>query len=286
MKSRIATAAIGAVCLIAGASVALAAVAQEVDEATGAPHKGSLGGPAPKVSAEAVATYAKLPDWSGVWVGTGTLFDQSHGGANDLAPKARDYPPYNAKWEARYEKFLADVAWKGKTVDPFSRCYPLGFPRLAAAPYKIKFAVRPETTYVVYEGHPVRYIFTDGRPHPGEDDLFPSWEGHSIGHWEGDTLVVDTVGLKDGLLTDRTGLAFSDKLHVVERIRRVSPDQIQDTITLTDPGSMTKPWVVVRKYNKVKGVYPPISHITACKSDQPDGSLYVPEIAPYASFIK
>jgi hypothetical protein len=55
-------------------------------------------------------------------------------------------------------------------------------------------------------------------------------------------------------------------------------------MTLTDPGSMTRPWVVVRKYNRVKGQFAPIGHITACKSDQPDGSLYVPEIAPFAAF--
>jgi hypothetical protein len=93
--------------------------------------------------------------------------------------------------------------------------------------------------YFEYD-HFVREIFTDGRTHP--DDLDPSWMGHAIGHYEGDTLVVDTVGFNDKTWLDRIGHPHSDQLHLVERIHRVNHDTLQDDITIDDPKAYTKPW--------------------------------------------
>jgi hypothetical protein len=215
-----------------------------------------------------VAKFAALPDWTGVWQGTGTLFDQSRGVRGPETGSSRDYPPYKPEWAARYERFLKEVVWADKFVDPITLCYPPGFPRLASVPFGIQFVVRPEQTWIVYERGPVRFIFTDGRPHPGEDDLFPSWEGHSVGHWEGDTLVVDTIGLRGGVPVDRTGLVFSDQLHIKERIRKVG-EQLVDELTLEDPEALTEPWVVTRRYNKVTDQkYPTIGNIACAESQR------------------
>ena len=244
------------------------------------------------------ARFAALPDWTGVWEGTGTLFDQSRGVRGPETGSSRDYPPYKPDWEARYERFLKEVVWANKFVDPITLCYPPGFPRLASVPFGIQFVVRPEQTWIVYERNPVRFIFTDGRPHPGEDDLWPTWEGHSVGHWEGDTLVIDTISLRGGVPVDRTGLVFSDQLHVTERIRKIG-DQMVDELTLTDPEALTKPWVVTRRYNRSEGKYPNIGNIACAESQRnpivngensvtlgsekaDTGSLYPAEIIPFS----
>jgi hypothetical protein len=71
-----------------------------------------------------------------------------------------------------------------------------------------------------------------------------------VGHWEGDVLVVDTVGIKGGIVIDRTGLVFSDKVHISERIRKLDERTLQDVLTIEDPIAFTKPWVVTRRYSR------------------------------------
>jgi hypothetical protein len=88
--------------------------------------------------------------------------------------------------------------------------------------------------------HVFRVIHTDGRPHP--QDPNPTFKGDATGHWEGDTLVVDTAGLNDKTWLDQVGHPHSDSLHVVERIRRVNRDTLQDDLTIDDPRAYAKPW--------------------------------------------
>ena len=89
----------------------------------------------------------------------------------------------------------------------------------------------------------IRQIFMDGRSHPNPDDWNPSWHGHSIGRWDGDTLVIDNVGFND--ITP--GFAIhSEKLHVIERIRRPSINRLEIEITAEDPDAWTGPWTTVR----------------------------------------
>jgi len=94
---------------------------------------------------------------------------------------------------------------------------------------------------MLFEYDSVRHqIFTDGRPH--DTSLGPSWMGDSIGHWEGDTLVVDTINFNDKTWIDRMGHRHSDALHVVERIRRINHEHLLDDITIEDPKAYTRPW--------------------------------------------
>jgi hypothetical protein len=196
---------------------------------------------------------AKLPDWDGVWgPDEGPLFDPSAA----LRPESkgldlyqmRDYPPYNAEYERKYRAILdANTAGKPNN-DPAARCLPLGMPRMMAL-YPVEFVIRPSKTYILFEQYSqVRRIFTDGRKHP--DDLEPGFTGHSIGRWEGDTLVVDTVGIRGDLTFDTIGTPHSDALHITERLRRTSRDILEDRITIDDPKAFTKPWTVIRHYRR------------------------------------
>jgi hypothetical protein len=93
-----------------------------------------------------------------------------------------------------------------------------------------------------------RQIFTDGRKHEPDADL--SYGGDSIGHWRGQTLVVETVGLRDDTIFDRTGAPHSDQLKVVEEIRLRDANTLEDKMTMIDPVAFTKPWTVTRTYRR------------------------------------
>jgi hypothetical protein len=200
---------------------------------------------------ERARAFARLPDWSGIWTGTGTLFDQSRGALNpNTNPEARDYPPYKPEWEAAYTKFLKEVVRTGKFTDPLSAAYPAGMPRMMTLPYGFQFVIGPEMVWVVHEHPDVRYIYTDGRSLPPADELWPTFDGYSIGHWEGDTLVVQTVSMKGYIPIDRTGLALSGQARLTERIRKTSEKTLEDVMTIEDPVALTMPWNVVRRFVK------------------------------------
>jgi hypothetical protein len=126
--------------------------------------------------------------------------------------------------------------------DPEARCLPPGVPRMSTTPYPFKFVQTPKLIVIVYEGgaHVWRQIFMDGREHP--KDLNPSWLGDSIGRWDGDTLVIDTVGLNGQTWIDQSGLPTTDALHVTERIRRLDLGHLEIEHTVDDPKAYTKPW--------------------------------------------
>ena len=105
----------------------------------------------------------------------------------------------------------------------------------------------PGRVVVVFEyDHFVRYINTDGRQHPA--DLSATWMGNAIGHWDGDTLVVDTIGFNDKTWLDRVGHPHSDALHLIERFRRTDHDTLVDDITIDDSKAYTKPWTAQRVF--------------------------------------
>ena len=127
-------------------------------------------------------------------------------------------------------------------MDPFlTSCAPYGIPRLMnhVGPFEV-FQSKDRVMMVFETGNTFRQIWTDGRAHPA--DLDPSWMGHSIGHWEGGTLVVDTIGLTDKSWLDTAGHPHSDALHVVERIRRVDHDTLENVLTFDDPKAYTRSW--------------------------------------------
>jgi hypothetical protein len=112
------------------------------------------------------------------------------------------------------------------------------------APYPWKVVQTPTLIVFLYEGniHTYRQIFLDGRKHP--DDPQPTWYGDSIGRWEGDTLVVDSVGFNDKFWFDFAGHPHTEKLHIVERYRRPDSAHLDYDVTIEDPGAYTKPFVM------------------------------------------
>ena len=202
--------------------------------------------------------YSSLPDWSGVWTlapgggGWDPSTIEPKGGVGGL-PGVRERPPLTPAWEKKYEANIAKVA-VDRYPDPVSFCgTPSGFPRLMAIPDAYEFVVRPEQTWILTENGPnVMRIYTDGRPHLGPDDIWATFMGDSVGHWEGQTLVFDTIGLNgDGhTILDRTGLTYSDKLHVTTRIHRVDADTLEAELTMEDPAMLTRPWVLTKRYKK------------------------------------
>jgi hypothetical protein len=132
--------------------------------------------------------------------------------------------------------------------DPQGFCLPPGGPRMFGTPYPSKFIqdTRNQRIYVVFEGgaHVWREIFMDGRPHPPANDLVPSYFGHAIGKWEGDVLVVDTVGFNERTWLNFNGTMHTDALHTIERISRPNRDTLHYEAVIDDPEAYTEPWTV------------------------------------------
>ena len=129
-------------------------------------------------------------------------------------------------------------------LEPHARCKPSGGARVFLTPYGVEIVESPELQRVhifdVGGPHTFRTIYTDGRTHP--KSIVPTYYGHSIGRWEGDTLVVDTVGFNEGFWWDRSGLPHTEKLRTVERFTRVSLDTLRYELTIDDPGAYTAPF--------------------------------------------
>jgi hypothetical protein len=155
-------------------------------------------------------------------------------------------PPMTAWGEAQYKtaksSFGIPAYPLAETNDPlYHTCTPPGLPRIYLHPFPMQIVQTPGEVILLFEYDSIRHqIFTDGRPH--DTTLGPLWMGDSIGHWEGDTLVADTVNFNDKTWLDRIGHPHSDALHVVERFRRTKHERLVVDITIEDTKAYTKPW--------------------------------------------
>jgi hypothetical protein len=133
---------------------------------------------------------------------------------------------------------------KKNQFEPHTRCKPSGATRQFLTPYGVEFVDLPELQriYIFDIGgpHTYRTVYMDGRVHPA--NLTPAYYGHSIGWWEGDTLVVDTIGYNEGFWMDRQGSPHTDKLHTLERFTRTDSLTTKYEITIDDPGAYTATW--------------------------------------------
>jgi len=129
-------------------------------------------------------------------------------------------------------------------LEPHTRCKPSGFVRQFLTPYGVEFVELPEIERIfifdIGGPHTYREIYMDGRTHPA--NLSPSYYGHSIGWWEGDTLVVDTIGYNEGFWMDRRGSPTTEKLHTLEKFTRTNDRTIHYETLVDDPGAYTKQW--------------------------------------------
>jgi hypothetical protein len=194
--------------------------------------------------------HAALPpaDLSGVWRRSRRPPDKSRKYTiYELAFSITNLLPPMTPWaEEKYKANKPNVGPRSVSLtesnDPIMQCAPPGVPRvylIRGEPMEI--ANIPGRVLMIFEyDHFVRNIFTDGREHP--KDLSPSWMGDAIGKWEGDTLVVDTVGFNDKTWLDNDGLPHTEDLHLVERMRRVNHDTLTIDTTIEDPKAYTKAW--------------------------------------------
>jgi hypothetical protein len=148
-------------------------------------------------------------------------------------------------WAAAIRRYHAGNDSK---YDPEGYCLPPGGPRMMATPYPMEIVQLPEQKriFMIFEGaaHVWREIYMDGRPHPEGDALNPTYLGHSVGRWEGDTLVVDVVGFNEGTWLDHAGHPHTDQMHLVERFSRPSKRVLRYEATINDPGAYTKSFTI------------------------------------------
>ena len=157
---------------------------------------------------------------------------------------------------AKSEPWIPWMSWSAAVYDYNSRnnskydpegyCLPPGGPRFMATPYPMEIVQLPEQRRIlmIFEGgtHIWREIYMDGRPHPTGAALNPTFLGHSVGRWDGDTLVVDVVGFNENTWLDYFGHPHTDKLHVVERFSRPNKGTLHYEADVTDPGAYTRPF--------------------------------------------
>ena len=186
----------------------------------------------PDLKAKAPRTADGSPDLSGLW----SFSDETywHDISENLGPDGVPLQP----WAANLYRERRDSEGKD---NPIARCMPAGVPTIDTIPLPRKMIQTPEFVAILYEYNmEYRQIFTDGRGLP--DDPNPNWLGYSVGRWDGDTLVVETAGLKDNTWLDLFGHPATDALRVTERLHRLDFGNLEIEITMTDAKAYTKPW--------------------------------------------
>lgn len=204
--------------LAALAAVAVPALSQETGRAT------------------AYADVTEWPDWSGVWspgVGAGS---RTTAAEPKLTPAA----------QALLDEFEAGKERGENLQTQAANCVPNGMPGIMRTPYPLEFLYSPGRVTILIETYSQdRRIYVDGRALPEDPD--PYFNGHSVGRWQGDTLVVDTVGISP-IVSVLPGLHATPTTRFHERITRVAPDRLVDEITIIDPALFAEPYVMVQNY--------------------------------------
>ena len=177
------------------------------------------------------------PDLTGPWEGGGSDADMEREGGLKPGELVALMLPWAKELRAKREKAIYG--------EPYIYCLPMSVPRVNPYPWTFAMSYTSKGLQYIYVLHETgdagahRVIYMDGRPHPA--DPFPTWWGHSIGRWEGDTLVIDTVGYNDKFWFDAVGTPHTEKLHTIERWTRTNYGTLVDDFTLDDPGAFTKP---------------------------------------------
>jgi hypothetical protein len=184
------------------------------------------------------------PDFTGVWAGPG--FTHRVGPNDTDTPSVtlfdeKKFAPYKPGGQASLMRPITGEILKD---DPTAYCLPNGMPRQILSPYSQQWIQAPGTLIILYEYmHFFRVIPTDGRTHRKDVEL--TWMGDSVAKWEGDTLVIDTVGLKEWVLDayhEGTSRWHSDQLHLIERLMYTDPMTVSYHLTVDDPKIWTAPW--------------------------------------------
>ncbi|HTY93574.1 MAG TPA: hypothetical protein VMC02_06785 [Steroidobacteraceae bacterium] len=229
-------------CLMALCAVALSACAEKAAPPASGPTASSASAPQ-STPANAYAALASWPDWSGVW--DVTFVPPKPGAAPPQQPMFT--PAYQKQWD-QYQAL--NKKQKGLNfVSAVASCIPPGVPQSMTEPYPIEFLFTPGRVTILIETYGLtRRIYVDGSPLPENPD--PSFQGTSVGHWEGDTLVVETTGILPETSPVNGINGHGAQLHVTERIHLVDPDTLEIATTRTDPTVFLQPYTTIAHYKR------------------------------------
>jgi hypothetical protein len=224
--------------LAGAAALALAApaLAQGGPPPAGAAHPDVTKPMAHVKRASEYAALAQLPDLTGIWYPDWASLFGARGNKPQLTPPAK----------AKFDAYTAKYKEHGPPLYAQAACLPPGMPGIMQQPYPIDISYQPGRVTIYAEAYEQpRWIYTDGRKLPGDPD--PFFNGNSVGHWEGDTLVVETVGFSPETQI-APGIEHSDKMKIVERFYLVNPKLMIDEMTITDPEVLAAPYVTRQPY--------------------------------------
>jgi len=191
-----------------------------------------------------------VPDITGSWE---RIQGGGRGQGNGTTPPAPQPPPLKAQfvkdWEAR-QQAAREATAKGQPIGiNWVNCLPDGMPGMMSGPFPMEvLQSRGQVTIIQESFTQIRRILLD-RPQKAVDAVDPSFYGHSVGRWEGDTLVVDTIGIKEDVRYQN--VPHSEQMRIRERIRLVQPDVLWDEITIEDPVTLEKPWTFTFAYRRM-----------------------------------
>jgi hypothetical protein len=196
--------------------------------------------------AQAIYTPPSGQNFEGVW-----LIQGDHSAVKTIDGKL---PPMTRDAAGRYAAAIKARQAGKPAFDTIQTCNPHGFPRILFAAFPIEVVQEPTQVTFIHEVHHMpRMVYLD-LTLPKLDDMDPNWMGLSAGHWDGDTLVVESQGFNDLTTLDAAGLPHSTEMRVAERIRKLDADTLEDLITITDPKSYTKPWSTRVTYRRQPGL--------------------------------
>lgn len=200
--------------------------------------------PAPLQTAPAPRMPSGKPDLNGIW-DRPYVPDMTRNGPNQQGFAEL---PFTASGLANWKSYdPADGDYTGS-------CMPFGLSRSINSPYPMQIVQNDKYVALLFEQSTWFHVIpTDNRPHPQGDALNPTWFGHSSGKWDGDTLVVDTIGFNGYTRLDTIGHPHSDALHLIQTFRRTDAGRIAYTITVDDPKTYSKPWKNERTFTLSKG---------------------------------
>ncbi len=183
-------------------------------------------------------------DFTGIWISQGGI-----GWTPGRPPGRSQNPPLTPAYAKIFEQHLANAARGKPTGDPTAACLPPGMPRIMTMTYPMEITMGTDRVMIYAEwDEQVRRIFTDARPLSADPD--PTYNGESVGHWEGNFLLATTYGLRADTNLESSGLPKSDKTITYERIWLADDDTLRDEITLVDPLALVKPWTVTKQYKR------------------------------------
>ena len=207
----------------------------------------------PVLSAPTPRTADGRPDLSGIWIPAPDPDGRAGGVEGIVAPKymidvMRDFAPGQVPFRPWGEALYKQRNDNARLDNPSIRCLPTGVPRLNAYTHPYKIVQTPDLIVILYEsGTMFRQIFLDGRTHPKEQQ--PAWLGYSIGRWDGDTLVIETVGFNGQTWLDGAGHPQSEEMRLTERFTRRCVGRMDIQVVLDDPKAYTKPVTYVQPQN-------------------------------------